>query len=601
MSKEAKPSDSSADPVAPTSGWAVYRRLLTYLGPVMGAFLIAILGNILFAAASAAMAPAMEYVVEAIEHPDAGNRLLLPLMIMGLFGLRGLGGFFSSYYIAKVARSIVHNLRMQVFGHMLRLPTTYYDQHASGQMLSRLTFNIEQVTGAATNAVTVVLREGFTVVGLLGYMLYQNWKLTLIFLSLGPVIGLLVGYVTKRFRRLSTRIQNSMGQVTQVANETIIGYRVMRIFGGEAHELERFTRASELNINQQLKMSFTESISTPVIQVIVSMSIAILIWLALSPDVLQGMTTGEFIAFITAATTCAKPVKQLTEVNSFIQKGIAASQDIFELLAEPLEPDQGDFSMERARGALDIRHLNFAYPGHDKVVLQDINLSIKPGQTVAFVGRSGSGKSTLVSLIPRFYEVESGEILLDGVPLSRWTLKSLRRQIALVNQQVTLFNDDVRHNIAYGVLAESSEQSLQDAASAANATEFIERLADGFATQLGDNGVTLSGGQRQRIAIARALLKDAPILILDEATSALDTHSEKHIQNALEAIMKGRTTLVIAHRLSTIENADLIVVMEQGRIIETGTHADLLARQGAYAALHKSDFAEEDHESRPEN
>jgi subfamily B ATP-binding cassette protein MsbA len=580
------------------SGWSVYSRLLTYLKPVAGIFCIAILGNILFAAASAAMAPAMKYIVEAIENPGADNRLLVPLLVMCVFSLRGVGGFFSSYFIAKVARSIVHNMRLQVFGRMLRLPNTYYDQHSGGHLLSRITFNIEQVTGAATTSVTILLREGFTVIGLLGYMLYENWKLTLIFLSLGPVIGLLVGYVSKRFRRLSTRIQASMGQVTQVASETISGYRVMRIFGGEAHEMQRFTQASEHNIDQQLKMSFTESLSTPVIQTIVSISIAILIWLALSPEVLEGMSTGDFIAFITAATTCAKPVKQLTEINALVQRGIAAAQDVFEMLAQQEEADTGTHQVERARGAIEFRHLGFTYPGTDKQVLTDINLRIEPGQTVAFVGRSGSGKSTLVSLVPRFYDCEPGQITLDDVGLADWKLANLRQQIALVNQQVTLFDDDVRHNIAYGALADSSEQALQQAADSANATEFIERLPQGFSTLLGGNGVLLSGGQRQRIAIARALLKDAPILILDEATSALDSHSEKHIQMALETIMQGRTTLVIAHRLSTIQQADLIVVMEQGHIVETGTHSDLLARNGAYAALHHTHFNEDPDESR---
>lgn len=578
-------------------GWTVYRRLLTYLRPVIGVFLVAVLGNVLYAAASAAMAPAMKVIVAAIEEPSSENRLLVPLLIILVFSLRGVGAFFSAYFIARVARSIVHAMRLQIFEHMLRLPSTYYDRHPSGHLLSRLTFNVEQVTAAATSSVTVLLREGLTVVGLLGYMLYENWKLTLIFLALGPVIGLIIGYVSKRFRRLSERIQNSMGQVTQVASETINGYRVMRVFGGEAHEMDRFTRASRYNIDQQLKMSFTESLSTPVIQILISISIAILVWLALSPEILQGMTTGEFIAFITAATTAAKPVRQLTEINSHIQRGIAAANDVFSVLSEPVERDDGRHAAATVRGDIDIRNLWFHYPGSEKPALRDINLSIRAGQTVAFVGRSGSGKSTLVNLVPRFYDFERGDIQVDGVSLREWSLANLRSHIALVNQQVTLFNDDVRHNIAYGRLAERPEQAMVSAADAANAREFIEQLPSGFGTVLGENGLMLSGGQRQRIAIARALLKDAPILILDEATSALDSHAEQHIQDALETIMRGRTTLVIAHRLSTIESADLIVVMDEGRIVETGTHAELLNREGAYAALYRTQFADEEKRS----
>lgn len=568
------------------SAWLVYRRLLTYVRAVIGFFLLAILGNIIYAVSSAAMAPAMKYVVEAIENPTPEFRLLVPLLIVVIFTVRGFGTFLSEYFMSRVARSIVHRMRTQIFDHMLRLPNVFFDQNTSGALLSRLTYNVQMVTGAATNAITVLLREGLTIIGLLGYMLYENWKLTLIFLSLGPVIGLLVSYATKRLRRLSKGLQTTMGEVTQVAMETLNGYRVVRIFGGENYESDRFRKASERNVRQQLKLDFTQGVSTPIIQIIISLGIATLIWLALSPEVMEGMTTGEFIAFITAATTCAKPARKLTSINSTLQRGITASTDIFELLAVEPEPDHGQHRIERTPGRIEFRDISFRYPSSQSPVLDQVSLTIEPGQTVAFVGRSGSGKSTLVNLVPRFYELQEGDLLIDGISVREWSIRNLREQISLVNQNVTLFDDDVRHNIAYGTLTQRGEKDMKAAAVAANADEFIDRLPDQYGTRLGDNGVMLSGGQRQRIAIARALLKDAPILILDEATSALDTLAEKQIQKELDKIMQGRTTLVIAHRLSTIENADMIVVMEQGRIVETGTHEDLLQKQGAYAALH---------------
>ncbi len=575
-------------------GWQVYTRLLSYLKATWFTFVVAILGNVIYALASGAMAPAMKYVVEAIEDPSPQNRIFVPLLIICVFAVRGFGSFFSAYYMAKVAREIVHQLRIQIFDRMIKLPCSFYDANSTGHLVSRITYNVEQVTGAATNAITVALREGFTVIFLMSYMVYSNWRLTLVFLAVGPVIGGLVAIVTRTFRNLSRNIQASMGEVTHVASETFTGYRVMRTFGGENQELDRFTSASHHNISQNLKMSFVQAISTPVIQILISLSIAALVWLALSPEVLRDMATAEFIAFITAATTIAKPIRQLSEVNSVIQKGIAASQTIFGQIDEEIEEDRGVKDLVRARGELSVQNLRFRYPDTEKYVLEDISLKINAGQTVALVGRSGSGKSTLASLIPRFYDYSQGEIMLDGVPLKELKMSSLRQQISLVTQQVTLFNDTVANNIAYGSLRGAPMEKIREAAEAAHAIEFIEGLEKGFDTVLGENGVLLSGGQRQRLAIARALLKDAPVLILDEATSALDTHAERHIQAALENVMKGRTTLVIAHRLSTIENADMIVVMDQGKILETGTHQELIALNGAYAALHQLQFSEND-------
>lgn len=580
---------SKTDSISP-SDWNTYKRLLGYLKPFWGAFALAVVGNALYAAAATSMAAAMEFVIQAIEDPTAANRLLVPALIVGIFALRGVGYFLGNYYIQSVARSVVDRMRTQVFDHLMRLPCRYFDDRSSGHLVSKITYNVEQVTGAATNAVTIMFREGLTVVGLLGYMFYVNWKLTLIFLALGPVIGGLVSFVSKRFRRLSQKIQTSMGDVTHVASEAITGYRVVRVFGGGSYESQRFGAVSRNNLRQSMKMALTQAISTPVVQILIAFSIAILVWIALAPEVQQGMTTGEFVAFITAATTLAKPIRQLTSVQAQVQKGIAASHDVFSSLDTPPETENGTYAPERVRGELEFKDVSFRYKDDLEDVLHGLQFRVEPNTTVAFVGRSGSGKSSLVSLLPRFYDYTGGEICLDGVPLTEYKLDALRSQIALVNQNVVLFNDTVANNIAYGALRGASKDEIREAAAKAHALEFIDRLPQGLDTMIGDNGIMLSGGQRQRLAIARALLKDAPILILDEATSALDTESERYIQEALETVMRGRTTLVIAHRLSTIESADKIVVMADGRIAEEGTHQELIERQGAYAQLHSLQF-----------
>jgi ATP-binding cassette, subfamily B, bacterial MsbA len=574
------------------TNWQVYKRLLTYLHVLWIPFAISVAGNGIFALASMLMAAAMEPVVEAIQNPTQEYRLLVPLMIIGVFALRGLGSFLGTYYIAVVARNIVRNMRQQLFERMILLPCRFFDDNSPGHLVSRITYNVEQVTGAATNALTIIIREGLTVIFLLSYMFYMNWKLTLIFLSVGPLIGLVVGFVSKRLRDISRRIQGSMGDITHVASEAISGYRVVRIFGGEAYENNRFEKVNEFNIAQSMKLALTQALSTPVVQLLISFSIAILVWLALAPEVLGNMTIAEFIAYITAATTIAKPIRQLTDVNSIVQRGLAGAQDVFAHMDQQPEVDTGQFDVDRVRGDLELRNVNFRYAPDQDDVLHSISLVIPAGKTVALVGRSGSGKSTLSSLIPRFYDTSAGEILLDGRLLNDYKLVALRRQISLVTQQVTLFNDTIANNIAYGRRDQYSDDDIICAAEAAHAMEFISQLPDGLETLVGDNGLRLSGGQRQRLAIARAILKDSPLLILDEATSALDTQSERHIQDALEAVMKGRTTIVIAHRLSTIENADMIVVLEKGVIVETGSHPELLARDGQYAALHQMQFRE---------
>ncbi|KRW57778.1 lipid A export permease/ATP-binding protein MsbA [Pseudomonas sp. TTU2014-080ASC] len=579
-----------------TSSLRIYFRLLGYIRPYIGMFLISILGYIIFASTQPMLAGILKYFVDGLSNPEAvlfptvpylrDMQLLqaVPLLIVAIAAWQGVGSYLGNYFLARVSLGLVHDLRIALFNSLMVLPNRYFDSHNSGHLISRITFNVTMVTGAATDAIKVVIREGLTIVFLFGYLLWMNWKLTLVMLAILPVIAVMVSSTSKKFRKQSKKIQVAMGDVTHVASETIQGYRVVRSFGGETYESERFKEASQDNTEKQLRMTKTSAVYTPTLQLVIYSAMAVLMFLVL---LLRGdATAGDMVAYITAAGLLPKPIRQLSEVSSTIQKGVAGAESIFEQLDEAPEEDKGTFEQKRVSGRLEVRNLSFQYPDTEKPVLNDINFTVEPGQMVALVGRSGSGKSTLANLIPRFYHHENGDILLDGVGIEQFTLRNLRSHIALVTQQVTLFNDSVANNIAYGDLAGAPREAIEQAVEAAYAKEFIDKLPNGLDTQVGENGVLLSGGQRQRLAIARALLKDAPILILDEATSALDTESERHIQAALDRVMKGRTTLVIAHRLSTIEKADMILVMDQGHIVERGTHSQLLEQNGYYARLH---------------
>ncbi len=593
-----------------TSDLAIYGRLIKYVIPFWPLFVISVLGFSLYSGVQVLLADMMQLIVDYIggnvkpgeggvtaklmwavggddfNLASARTWIVAALVILGVG--RGLGFFAGNYFIAGISHRLVHVLRIELYRKMQFIPSSYFDRNSTGVLISKITFNVEQVTGAAVNALKVVLREGTFAIGLLCYLLYMNWQLTMVFLLALPMIGITVWWVGKRFRKISRSIQNAMGEVNQVTNDSINAYREIRLYGGSEQERERFEGASRKNRNQNIKMAFYNALSPSVIQFPVVLATGLLIWIALG---LTGeMTPGSFVAYLSAALFLPKPIRQLAEVSSVIQKGLAAAQDIFEFLDAEQEKDSGSYQCQRLRGEIDIRNLNFSYAPGLPQVLTDINLHVEPGTSLALVGLSGSGKSTLVSLLSRFYQHEEGELLLDGVDIRDYQLDNLRANIALVTQQVTLFNDTVYNNIAYGSMASASREEVLAAVEAAHASEFIDALPQGIDTVIGEDGVMLSGGQRQRLAIARAFLKNAPLLILDEATSALDNRAESHIQKAMEEVMKGRTTIVIAHRLSTIESADQIVVMEEGRIYEQGSHAELLALGQRYAQLYHKNF-----------
>lgn len=584
---------NASTPLALIPGAHTYRRLLGYTRRFWLPFAIGTVGFIFNGLTEAASAKLIQYIIEAIQHQDQSAMNWFPVLVVVVVFFRGVGSFVGNYFLSLVSRNIVYEMRRELFDKLLVLPAAYYHLNAPGHISAKIIYNVEQVTGAATDALKTIVREGFVVVTLLGLLFYMNWRLSLSLLIIGPIAAVLVRIASKRFRKLSKKIQNAMGDVNHAVNEAVAACQVVKIYGGESYERERFDRASKENLKQGMKMVVTSALSTPLVQMLLAVAMAGVIWIALQPQLMQGISAGAFVAYIVAAGMLQKPVRALTDVNEKIQRGIAASASVFELLDMKPEADVGTLDVDRVQGEIEFRHVDFSYET-GKPVLKDVSLHVQPGQTVALVGRSGSGKTTLVNLLPRFHDADAGEILLDGKPLQSYSLNCLRRQIASVSQKVVLFDDSIANNIAYGASRDRSREDIENAARAAYAQEFIEKFPAGYEARVGQDGAQLSGGQRQRIAIARALLKDAPLLILDEATSALDNESEFYIQSALDEVMKGRTTFVIAHRLSTIENADWIVVMDQGRIVETGTHSELLAKGGVYAQLHSRDFSEDE-------
>lgn len=568
----------------------VYVRLISYLKPYWGIALLVLIGFGLNAATEVSVAKLLKYIIDAIQLGSREDLDWFPLLIVLLVFFRGLGLFMGGYYTAVISRRLIFSIRQEVYAKLMRLPSQYYLDNSSGHISAKIMYNVEQLTAASSESLKIMVKDGLVTMGLLGYLLYTNWRLTLCIFIFMPIIGFLVRKASKRMRKLSIQVQNTMGDVNHVVQESIAGQAVVKSFAGEASEQKRFYTSSEDNLKRGLKMVIVQNLNSPLVQLVMAMAMSLIVWLALRPQILGDTSAGEFVAYITAAGLLAKPVKNLTDVNEKLQRGIAAAYSVFEVLDLPTEENKGVLT-PKLEGGVRFDHVTLEYAAGVKAV-QDFTLDIQAGQTIALVGRSGAGKTSLVNLLVRFQETTSGGLYLDGIPIRDIELSVLRQQVAMVNQQVVLFNRSVRENIAYGQLEGAADEDIIAAAKAAYAHEFIMNLPQGYDTVLGAQGLNLSGGQRQRIAIARAILKNAPILILDEATSALDNESEHFIQKAFDEAMQNRTTLVIAHRLSTIENADMIVVMDKGQIVEKGTHQELLDKQGAYFQLHQRNFEE---------
>ena len=579
---------------------AIYRRLLGYCAPYWKVFLVAALAMIVYAATETGWAFVIGKLISTLDPEQAdptGGGIdiplkLAPLAIMSLFLLRGLSGFASGYALAWIGRRIIKLLRGELFAKFLRLPTTYFDLATGGDLLARLAYNIEQIASATSDVVTVLIRDTLTIIGLVAYMTWLSPPLAAVLFVVAPLVAWLIRVLGNAFRRYNARIQKSVGDVLRITGDAVQSHRIIKIFGGQDYENRRFEQANEKNRRLNMRLVASRAGGDAATSLVIALGVASVVYF-ITLESVRPENSGELVGFLTAMVLLMRPLRALTGINAAIQRGIAAAGSVFSILDEREESDTGTYVPDRVEGRVEFRHVSFSYSDEKGKVLRDIELEIPPGEMLAIVGRSGSGKSTLVNLLPRFYEPNTGTILLDGRPLTEYTLAGLRDQISLVSQEVVLFADTIANNIAYGGLSGADRASIEQAAHAAHVDEFANQLPDGLDTMVGERGVLLSGGQRQRIAIARALLKNAPLLILDEATSALDTQSERHIQHALEQLMLNRTTLVIAHRLSTVENADRIIVMADGRIVEVGSHAELLALDGRYAALYRMQFRDE--------
>lgn len=575
--------------------WNTFKRLWPMISPFKVGIIASIFALLINAAVDGSLVSMLKPLIDR-GFGDDNNREFLKTMafiVVGLIFMRGLSSFAATYCLAWVNGKVVMTMRQKVFHHLMSMPVSFFDQNSSGKLLSRITYDSEQIAGSSADAMQTIVREGAYVLFLVGTMFYYSWRLSLVLLIIGPIIAVLIRVISKRFRKVSRNMQESMGTMTESAEQMLRGHKVVLSFGGQEVEEKRFQHTSNDMRRKVMKLMAAKAISNPIVQVIASLALGVVLYLAGSPEIMgDNLTAGEFAAVIAALMGMLRPLKSLTNVNAQFQKGMAACQTLFTLFDLPKEKDTGTHSVDRVNGEVSFENVTFTYDTKDHPALTDISFKLPAGKTLALVGRSGSGKSTIANLITRFYEIDEGKIAIDGVDIRDYKLNNLRKQCSIVSQQVHLFNDTVANNIAYAAEGEYSREQIIAAAKAAHALEFIEKMPEGLDTIIGENGVNLSGGQRQRLAIARALLRNSPILVLDEATSALDTESERAIQSALDELQKDRTVLVIAHRLSTIENADQILVVDQGKIVEQGSHSELIAQAGAYKQLHSLQFGE---------
>jgi subfamily B ATP-binding cassette protein MsbA len=575
------------------SAQQIYKRLLAYTFEYRTVAICAVLGMLGYAAMDALFVRLMQpFIDDGLSERNIEVLTWAPVVVIALVIGRGIFNYMASYCLTYVGSQVVRQLRQELYEHMLYLPVSFHDEHSNGELISKITFDTEQVQQAITRALQVMIREGAFVVFLLVVMFRSSWQLSSIFLIIIPVVAVIVTLVSKRFRKISKNIQDAMGEVTRGTEQMLAGHKVIHGFGGQKKEIAKFSIVNNKNRQQRVKMDATKALSVSVIQILAASAMALILAIIAMPSMINTITAGAFVSLLTSMMMMLRPLKQLANVNSDLQRGISAAQSIFEILDTEKEKDTGTVSLDKAEGKIALKNVTFSYPSKDNSVLKSLTLTVQAGESIAFVGRSGSGKSTLSNLLPRYYDIEQGSIELDGKEIKSLSLSDLRRQFAVVSQQVVLFNDTIANNIMYGVETPLTYEQLKSAAQQAHAWEFIKDLPEGLDTVVGENGVMLSGGQRQRLAIARAIVKDAPILILDEATSALDTESERLIQDALEQLMQNKTSIVIAHRLSTIEKSDRIYVMEQGEIVEQGTHQSLLSQQGVYSALCKMQYGE---------